>query len=227
MSGVQTLAELYRIKAAHRRRRRVASGQSVQRYYDPGIGRFLSVDPVVADTKTGWNFNRYNYAANNPYRFTDPDGREIRIIGSDEFVKRIESQIADADAASPKIAEMTAGLRESSNVHEIRDISESPINQLQSHNVATDPSAESNGVGTGTTTYMDSTRTTSGGGVKSSPTENLVHELKHAALKDTGSHPSRDQIDPGTGNPASEQPSLDMQNEYRRGTGETKMREKY
>lgn len=49
-----------------------------QRYYDPGIGRFLSVDPVSADMVTGWNFNRYTYAANNPYKFTDPDGREIR-----------------------------------------------------------------------------------------------------------------------------------------------------
>ena len=48
-----------------------------QRYYDPWIGRFLSVDPVTADTVTGWNFNRYNYAANNPYKFTDPDGRCI------------------------------------------------------------------------------------------------------------------------------------------------------
>ena len=48
-----------------------------QRYYDPLISRFLSVDPVASDTKTAWNFNRYNYAANNPYRFTDPDGRCI------------------------------------------------------------------------------------------------------------------------------------------------------
>lgn len=46
-----------------------------QRYYDPGIGRFLSVDPMGVDTGTGWNFNRYNYAANNPYSFLDPDGR--------------------------------------------------------------------------------------------------------------------------------------------------------
>ena len=46
-----------------------------QRYYDPGIGRFLSTDPVAADANTGANFNRYWYAANNPYRFTDPDGR--------------------------------------------------------------------------------------------------------------------------------------------------------
>jgi RHS repeat-associated protein len=46
-----------------------------QRYYDSGIGRFLSVDPVMADDNTGRNFNRYWYAANNPYRFIDPDGR--------------------------------------------------------------------------------------------------------------------------------------------------------
>lgn len=51
-----------------------------QRYYDPGIGRFLSVDPVTADTVTGWNFNRYNYANNNPYKFTDPDGRDGQLF---------------------------------------------------------------------------------------------------------------------------------------------------
>lgn len=49
-----------------------------QRYYDPTIGRFLSVDPVTADSNTGGNFNRYWYANNNPYRFTDPDGRQAR-----------------------------------------------------------------------------------------------------------------------------------------------------
>lgn len=42
-----------------------------QRYYDPTIGRLLSTDPVGANI----NFNRYSYANNNPYRFTDPDGR--------------------------------------------------------------------------------------------------------------------------------------------------------
>ena len=48
-----------------------------QRYYDPEVGRFLSVDPMPADTATAWNFNRYNYAANNPYTFVDPDGRVV------------------------------------------------------------------------------------------------------------------------------------------------------
>jgi len=46
-----------------------------QRYYDPQAGRFLSVDPVQVDPSTGANFNRYWYANDNPYRYTDPDGR--------------------------------------------------------------------------------------------------------------------------------------------------------
>lgn len=46
-----------------------------QRYYDPGIGRFLSADPVESSKGDLRHFNRYAYAYSNPYRFTDPDGR--------------------------------------------------------------------------------------------------------------------------------------------------------
>ncbi|WP_337244669.1 RHS repeat-associated core domain-containing protein [Luteimonas sp. gir] len=55
-----------------------------QRYYDPGIGRFLSADPVTAHSSPVAMFNRYQYAKNNPYRFTDPDGRESadRVYGA-------------------------------------------------------------------------------------------------------------------------------------------------
>jgi len=45
------------------------------RYYDPVALRFLSPDPVYVDSGTGGNFNRYWYANNNPYTYTDPDGR--------------------------------------------------------------------------------------------------------------------------------------------------------
>ena len=45
-----------------------------QRYYDPEIGRFLSVDPIAVSPERG--VNRYWYASNNPFRYTDPDGRE-------------------------------------------------------------------------------------------------------------------------------------------------------
>jgi RHS repeat-associated protein len=47
-----------------------------QRYYDPVAGRFLSIDPVVADANSGSSFNRYSYANNNPYRYLDPVGRD-------------------------------------------------------------------------------------------------------------------------------------------------------
>lgn len=49
------------------------------RYYEPVIGRFYSNDPVGAITHFGTQngihgFNRYAYANNNPYKFTDPTG---------------------------------------------------------------------------------------------------------------------------------------------------------
>jgi RHS repeat-associated protein len=48
------------------------------RYYAPGWGRFLSVDPVL-DIKEALHepqlWNRYSYVTNNPLKFTDPDGR--------------------------------------------------------------------------------------------------------------------------------------------------------
>ncbi|MGH8085511.1 MAG: hypothetical protein ACREPV_09575 [Lysobacter sp.] len=42
--------------------------------------RFVSVDPVQANPNDGQNFNRYYYANNNPYKFTDPDGRQSTSI---------------------------------------------------------------------------------------------------------------------------------------------------
>ncbi|MHC9086256.1 RHS repeat domain-containing protein [Luteimonas sp. RIT-PG2_3] len=50
-----------------------------QRYYDPQIGLFLSVDPVTAYSNPVGQFHRYRYANNNPYKFVDPDGRAIVI----------------------------------------------------------------------------------------------------------------------------------------------------
>lgn len=48
------------------------------RYYDPQLGRFLSTDPVDPDPQTESNFNRYEYADDNPYGKYDPIGRESR-----------------------------------------------------------------------------------------------------------------------------------------------------
>lgn len=45
------------------------------RYYDPEMGRFLSVDPISPAAGNLFNFNRYDYTSNNPINHTDPDGR--------------------------------------------------------------------------------------------------------------------------------------------------------
>jgi RHS repeat-associated protein len=44
------------------------------RYYDPAIGRFLSPDSVVADTRRPQTLNRYAYASNDPISRIDPSG---------------------------------------------------------------------------------------------------------------------------------------------------------
>jgi RHS repeat-associated protein len=45
------------------------------RYYDPNLGRFLSVDPGPSDLRRPMAWNRYAYAGNNPINNNDPDGR--------------------------------------------------------------------------------------------------------------------------------------------------------
>jgi RHS repeat-associated protein len=44
------------------------------RYYDPGIGRFISPDTFVQDPANPQSFNRYSYCLNNPLKYTDPTG---------------------------------------------------------------------------------------------------------------------------------------------------------
>jgi RHS repeat-associated protein len=77
--------------------------QMQQRYYDPNVGRFLSVDPVVALGGDMRHFNRYAYAYNNPYSFTDPDGRQGEFIAL-----RWALAFAAADAATPDPSDAAA-----------------------------------------------------------------------------------------------------------------------
>jgi len=45
------------------------------RYYDPVVGRFITTDPKSFSGDDVHAFNRYAYANDNPYRYTDPDGQ--------------------------------------------------------------------------------------------------------------------------------------------------------
>ncbi len=44
------------------------------RYYEPTIGRFVSIDPQGFDEENIFSFGRYAYGNNNPYKFVDPNG---------------------------------------------------------------------------------------------------------------------------------------------------------
>ncbi|MET4680695.1 RHS repeat domain-containing protein [Stenotrophomonas rhizophila] len=100
-----------------------------QRYYDPEVGSFLSVDPVTAASNPVELFSRYRYANSNPYAYTDPDGRRacgqsttcsllqgqagsVIMSGSGSAEGRTEDQAAKlAGKAAAEATSRTAGLR--------------------------------------------------------------------------------------------------------------------
>jgi RHS repeat-associated protein len=45
------------------------------RFYDPAIGRFMGIDPIGPRLSEQVSFNRYAYGNNNPYKYSDPDGK--------------------------------------------------------------------------------------------------------------------------------------------------------
>ena len=51
------------------------------RYYDPSYGRFTTIDPLA---EKYYSISPYAYCANNPVRYIDPDGRDIRFRYVDE-----------------------------------------------------------------------------------------------------------------------------------------------
>jgi len=55
------------------------------RYYDPEIGIFLSIDPVMQD------WFAYAYCSNNPINRIDPDGRESAIMKGNQEAKQLQA----------------------------------------------------------------------------------------------------------------------------------------
>lgn len=70
----------------------------------------MSVDPVETNPNNGASFNRYNYANNNPYKFTDPDGR-YSCNGNASDCKNFDKAINIAKEASNS-SKLTEGQRD-------------------------------------------------------------------------------------------------------------------
>ena len=65
------------------------------RVYDPGLGRFVSPDPLVDRPDSTQGLNRYAYVENNPVTFTDPSGfglrRQFKKLG--KFFRRLSKRV--------------------------------------------------------------------------------------------------------------------------------------
>ncbi len=44
------------------------------RIYDPGLGRFMSADPIISDVSNVQRLNQYSYVLNSPLSYLDPSG---------------------------------------------------------------------------------------------------------------------------------------------------------
>ncbi len=56
------------------------------RYYDAGLGRFISEDPIGFG---GSDFNLYRYVGNSPISFVDPLGLKRYLIESTMFIRNL------------------------------------------------------------------------------------------------------------------------------------------
>ncbi len=85
------------------------------RYYNPRLGRFMSVDPQ-ADSKENISYSPFNYVVNNPIRFIDPTGmtREeyddyiFNLVMNDGSIQEIGRIVAPGDDVEFNISENVA-----------------------------------------------------------------------------------------------------------------------
>lgn len=69
------------------------------RYYDPNLGRFLSVDPEFDLEKMLGNpqmWNRYTYVTDNPLRYVDPTGRASKEKKDKELAEAAKAAVKEA-----------------------------------------------------------------------------------------------------------------------------------
>ena len=95
------------------------------RYYNSSHGRFTSVDPLTASAsiRNPQTFNRYTYALNSPYKFTDPLGLAVGVNGNPPAQPRSDTCSAEfsscdgGNSSSPGEAEYLQGLENTRDVN--------------------------------------------------------------------------------------------------------------
>lgn len=70
------------------------------RYYDPLAGRFISPDPLKPWPSLTFKFNRYVYAANNPFTYLDPSGMDDECSAACMAMRRLSDHYSGVSSAS-------------------------------------------------------------------------------------------------------------------------------
>src|SRR5271169_5700966 len=105
------------------------------RFQDPAAGRFISPDVIgPVDAATGLVnktilhnpqlLNIYAYSLNNPYKYFDPDGRIIKIIGTEAEKKIIQSdlnKLKNRSATGKIVIEKLEDSKETINIETTKD----------------------------------------------------------------------------------------------------------
>ena len=191
------------------------------RFYDSVTGRFLAVDPVGFVVRNIQSFNRYAYANNNPYKYVDPDGKYIIAIGTSGEKKQINDALNKIKNSNPLTRLHYKELQDSKNNHIIRF--PRPGDKFDASNTPNSPIDEKNGVGTGTETIVDLSKTYNvkdhGQRMLLSPESVLVHELLgHGLDSDRGQTDAT--INPDTRTRRYEESAILRANIYRRSVSE-------
>ena len=78
------------------------------RYYDPGLGQFVSPDTIVPDPGRVFDFNRYMMVRGNPLKYSDPSGN-FPILGAALILTGVALMVTADSPLSPEEAAKTEG----------------------------------------------------------------------------------------------------------------------
>ncbi|HEY2345721.1 MAG TPA: hypothetical protein VGH80_07545 [Xanthomonadaceae bacterium] len=195
----------------------------------PAAARFVSVDPVPANTDNGADFNRYKYANDNPYKFTDPDGRSFTFGGDFIFTAKAVVSLVDVATTDPVLGDRLRTMSASPLEHRINPIGQdqpreavNPADPRASATQINDGDTASNGKGSATVTWWDPDHHTTAPGAdpaSGTPNGQMAHDVfGHVYDADRGKDDST--VNPKTGVPRREERAMDMERRYLKGKAE-------
>ncbi|MFC3651943.1 RHS repeat-associated core domain-containing protein [Dyella humi] len=165
------------------------------RYYDPVTGHFLSVDPDNPKAGNAFNFNRYDYANNNPIRYTDPTGKVVHLSDHPETIVALINSRAvgtfGVDKSGNLMVVSSKGDTSKFSSTYSNDL-KGAINAKETISVSISPTFESSATG-----KMESVDTVMGGGVTTGATKGgnqavVISGNSNTNIKDVNGAPLRD-----------------------------------